>query len=167
MEQDKNLNRRSFLMKILIGSGAILGSVTMIPFVGALIAPLLRKTPAVWRTIGKVDDFEVGKTVLVKFKNSKPLPWTGLASETASWLRRKSEDEFDAFTINCAHLGCPVRWEADAELFLCPCHGGVYNKDGSYAAGPPPHGLPKYPVRVRNKMVEIQTSPLPITNLRG
>jgi len=167
MEQDKKLNRRSFLMKILIGASAILGLIALIPFVGAVIAPLIRKTPATWRTIGSIDDFEVGKTVLVKFKNSNPLPWSGLTSETASWLRRNSETEFDAFTVNCAHLGCPVRWEADAELFLCPCHGGVYNKDGSYAAGPPPHGLPKYKVRVRNKMVEIQTSPLPITNIGG
>jgi len=58
---------------------------------------------------------------------------------------------------------CPVRWLQDAKLFLCPCHGGVYYSSGETAAGPPPKPLPRYPVRVRNGKVEIQTSTLPIT----
>jgi quinol---cytochrome c reductase iron-sulfur subunit, bacillus type len=103
--------------------------------------------------------------VLVKFRDVSPLPWSGLTAQTASWLRRKSKDQFIAFSVNCAHLGCPVRWIADAELFLCPCHGGVYNINGSYAAGPPPHGLAKYPLRIRNNDVEILSSPVPITNI--
>jgi menaquinol-cytochrome c reductase iron-sulfur subunit len=24
-----------------------------------------------------------------------------------------------AFSINCTHLGCPVRWLPDANLFMC------------------------------------------------
>jgi len=72
------------------------------------------------------------------------------------------ENEFEAFSVNCAHLGCPVRWLPDARLFMCPCHGGVYYEDGSVAAGPPPHGLTKYPVRVKDGRVEIRTDPIPI-----
>ena len=112
-----------------------------------------------------VSDFKIGDTVLVKFRNAKPLPWAGETDMTASWVRRESENEFVAFSINCAHLGCPLRWIPDSELFLCPCHGGVYYKDGSYAAGPPPHGMTKYPIRVRNGKVEIEARPIPITNL--
>lgn len=163
MEDKKLIQRRTFIMRILWGIGAILGILTMIPVVGALFAPLFRKTPVAWREIGNVDDFKVGKTVLVKFKNANPLPWSGLSSETASWLRKVSNDKFIAFAINCTHLGCPVRWMPDAEIFLCPCHGGVYNMDGSYAAGPPPHGLNKYPVRIKDNKVEILASPVPIT----
>lgn len=164
MEKVK-LDRRSFIIKVLWGLSTLLGVLVLIPVLSALFAPLFRKVPKAWRTIGNVDDFEIGKTVLVKFKNALPLPWSGLSSESASWLQRKNKSEFIAFSINCAHMGCPVRWVPDAELFLCPCHGGVYNKDGSYAAGPPPHGLSRYPVRIRNNKVEIQTSPVPITNI--
>ena len=167
MEDKKVIKRRSFIMKVLWGFSAVIGLLTLIPVVGALFAPLFRKTPQAWRIVGNTDEFEIGKTVLVKYENANPLPWSGLSSESASWLHRESEDKFIAFAINCTHLGCPVRWMPDAEIFLCPCHGGVYNKDGSYAAGPPPHGLNKYPVRVRNRQVEIQTSPVPITNLGG
>ncbi|MCB0807128.1 MAG: Rieske (2Fe-2S) protein [Bacteroidales bacterium] len=165
--EEENINRRSFIIRVLYGIGGVLGAITMVPVISALFSPLLRNTPRDWRVVGRVNDFKIGKTVLVKYKNALPLEWSGLSSETASWLQRNSEKEFTAFAINCTHLGCPVRWEGDAELFLCPCHGGVYNKDGSYAAGPPPHGLNKYPVRIRNNNVEILTSPVPITNIGG
>ncbi len=157
--------RKTFLMRLLLGFSGLIGVIVSIPVIGALIAPLLRKTPPVWRKIGKLDNFKIGETVLVKFTDASPLPWSGEVDQTASWLRRVSDREFVAFTINCAHLGCPVRWIADAEIFLCPCHGGVYNKDGTVAAGPPPHGLNNYPVRIKGNDVEIQTSPIPITTI--
>ena len=81
---------------------------------------------------------------------------------TAAWLRRLDSGGFVAFAVNCAHLGCPVRWLAKANLFMCPCHGGVYYADGSVAAGPPPHGLFQYPVRVHDGQVEILASAVPI-----
>ena len=159
------MKRRTFLLRILWGASAVLGVLTLIPVIGALFAPLLKATPRKWRSLGRVDDFEIGKTVLVSYRNALTLKWSGLSSKSASWLRRVSADRFVAFSINCTHLGCPVRWLPDAEIFMCPCHGGVYNKDGSYAAGPPPHGLNQYPTRIRNNYVEIETSPVPITTI--
>ena len=158
-------NRRGFIIKLLSAFGALMGLLITVPVLGAMIAPIYRKTSKDWRNVGKIDDFKIGSTVLVKFKNTSPLPWSGVTSQTASWLRRESDRKFIAFSVNCSHLGCPVRWIPDSQLFLCPCHGGVYNKDGSYASGPPPHGLSKYPVRVKNNHVEILSSPIPITNI--
>ena len=77
-----------------------------------------------------------------------------MTANTAAWLRRNGEDQFVAFAMNCTHLGCPVHWLQDAGLFMCPCHGGVYYSDGQVAAGPPPHALFKYPVRIRDGEVE-------------
>ena len=161
----EKISRRYFITKVLLGFSGLITALVSIPVVGALIAPLVRSTPPVWRKVGRVTDFETGKTVMVKFRNAYPLPWSGETSKTASWLRKNSDNNFVAFSVNCTHLGCPVRWIPDAELFLCPCHGGVYNKDGSRAAGPPPKGLVQYKVRIRNGEVEIQTNPVPITNL--
>jgi menaquinol-cytochrome c reductase iron-sulfur subunit len=55
-----------------------------------------------------------------------------------------------------------VRWLPDAQLFMCPCHGGVYYADGSVAAGPPPHSLSQYTTRINGDDVEIHTEPIPI-----
>ncbi len=124
-----------------------------------------RKKNQEWRQIGPETDFPVGTTKLVKFINADPLPWAGVTAKSAAWLRRESDKTFTAFSANCTHLGCPVRWEAKADLFMCPCHGGVYYKDGSVAAGPPPKPLVRYQVRIRKNNVEIMTAPVPITNI--
>lgn len=158
-------DRRGFIIKIAALLGGIAAAIMAIPVIGVIIEPLVRKIPRTWRSVGKVDDFKIGETVLVSFLNSEPEPWSGITSKTASWLRRISNEEFIAYSVNCTHLGCPVRWLPDAELFLCPCHGGVYKKDGSYSAGPPPKPLPRYPVRIENNQVLIMASPIPITTL--
>ncbi len=113
-----------------------------------------------------MDDFQVGSTVEVSFVDPSSLPWSGVTAKTAAWLRRESPEEFIALSINCTHLGCPVRWLPNARLFMCPCHGGVYYPNGSVACGPPPKPLVRYPVRVENGQVEILTSPIPITTVK-
>ena len=154
--------RRRFLSRLSIGLSAAIAAVMGVPVVGFLLSPLTRRTPRVWRQVGRVDGFKVGETVNVMFEDASPLPWAGVTARTAAWLRRDDERHFTAYSVHCTHLGCPVRWVADAGLFLCPCHGGVYYADGTVSAGPPPRALPQYPVRVNNGQVEIQTSPIPI-----
>ncbi len=146
-------------------SGGIVTLLISIPIIGVLIEPMLKKKPETWRSVGSVNSFNIGETVLVDFENSASLPWTGTVSKTASWLRRVSENQFIAFSVHCTHLGCPIHWLPDAEIFLCPCHGGVFNKDGTYAAGPPPKNLSQYPVRIEKNEVQILASPIPITTL--
>ena len=155
------MHRRSFLSKLAVGAGALAAAIVVIPSIAFLLG--LRKAPLVWRAVGKVSDFQIGQTVEVSFADATSLPWAGVTAKTAAWLRRVSEDQFLAFSINCTHLGCPVRWLSDADLFMCPCHGGVFYSDGTVASGPPPKPLNTYPVRVNNGMVEILASPLPIT----
>lgn len=154
--------RRAFLAKVSIALSALAGALVGIPVVGFLLGPLLQTTPDIWRSVGKTDDFPIGTTVRVAFVNPSPLEWAGVTARTAAWLRRVGNNEFVAFAMNCTHLGCPVRWLQDANLFMCPCHGGVYYADGAVAAGPPPHGLFKYPVRIRDGQVEILTSAVPL-----
>jgi menaquinol-cytochrome c reductase iron-sulfur subunit len=156
------LQRRRFLSRVSVALSAVASAVVGVPVVGFLVAPLVRRPPRVWRVVGAVGDFTVGETVSVAFEDASPLPWSGVTARTAAWLRRDGVDSFTAFAVNCTHLGCPVRWIQTAGLFLCPCHGGVFNADGSVAAGPPPKPLTRYPVRVRGGQVEIQTTPTPI-----
>jgi menaquinol-cytochrome c reductase iron-sulfur subunit len=158
----EDAGRRRFLARLSIGLGALGAAALAAPGIGFVIGPLFRKYPEMWRGVGKAEDFKVGETVSVTLLDPSPLPWAGVTAKTAAWLRRESEAEFVAFAINCSHLGCPVRWLPDANLFMCPCHGGVYYSDGRVAAGPPPRPLTRYPVRIQNGEVQIQTRPIPI-----
>lgn len=165
------VSRRGFFEKLSIVLGGLCGAILGVPLVGFVVAPLFRKMPESWLnvtlpntgTIGKVSDFQIGKTVTVTFEDPSPLPWAGITAKTSAWLRRESDDHFIAFSANCTHLGCPVRWMEGAELFMCPCHGGAYYKDGSVAAGPPPHPLHRFEVRIAEGRVQIKSAPLPIT----
>ena len=162
-EQDSpsTLARRQFLSRVCYATGGLIAVAIGVPAAGMFIGPMLQQVPALWQPIAPVDKFAVGSTTQVMFVNTSPVPWTGETAQTGAWLRRDSETQFTAFAVNCTHLGCPVRWEQTAQLFLCPCHGGAYYSDGSVAAGPPPHALRKYPVRIsKDGNVEIQTSPL-------
>lgn len=153
--------RRRFLARASVGLAAGCGALG-VPFVGFVLAPLLRKTPIVWRAVGKLADFKIGETTVVSLTDASPLPWAGITAHSAAWLRRNGEREFVAFAVNCAHLGCPVRWMPGARLFMCPCHGGVYYEDGKVAAGPPRHGLSQYPARVEGDEVQVRADPVPI-----
>jgi menaquinol-cytochrome c reductase iron-sulfur subunit len=160
--EQPTISRRQFLAGLSLALGAVTAAMAGIPIVGFMISPLLQKTPQTWRSVGAVNDFKVGQTVAVSFVDASPLPWAGVTAKTAAWLRRDSEQQFTAFAINCTHLGCPVRWLQEANLFMCPCHGGVYYNDGTVAAGPPPEPLAHYEVRVREGQVEIRTGSMPI-----
>jgi len=157
----KETSRRRFLTRLSVAAGSLAAAIVALPSIGFLLG--LRKAPMVWRNVGKIDDFRIGATVEVKFLDSSPMPWAGVTAETAAWLRRVDEQQFKAFSVDCTHLGCPVRWLPTADLFMCPCHGGVFYADGRVASGPPPKPLTTYPVRVENGQVQILTSPLPIT----
>ncbi len=156
------LTRRQFFQKLSIALGAFGVAIIGIPIIGFILAPLIERPPQLWRPVGPVDQFKVGETVEVTFTDPSPLPWSGVTAQTAAWLRRNSEQDFTAFAVNCTHLGCPVRWLQDADLFMCPCHGGVYYSDGRVAAGPPPRALFQYKTRVNNGQVEILTAPIPV-----
>jgi menaquinol-cytochrome c reductase iron-sulfur subunit len=163
VETPEDLSRRRFLEKLSLALGGFCAAIVGFPLIGFVIAPLFRKAPQQWVTLGKVGDFQVGKTVTVTVIDSSPLPWAGITAKNAVWLRRESETSFIAFSANCTHLGCPVRWMEGAELFMCPCHGGVYYKDGNVAAGPPPRPLFRYDVRIENGEVKMKSVVVPIS----
>jgi menaquinol-cytochrome c reductase iron-sulfur subunit len=159
---DELLTRRRLLGRVSLALSGLAGAVVSVPILAYLLSPLFQKPPNDWRDVGLVENFRVGQTVEVAYDDPAPLPWAGQTARTAVWLRRSSETDFTAFGVNCTHLGCPVNWRADAELFLCPCHGGVYYADGSVAGGPPPRSLMRVPVRITSDQ-RVQVQPVSLT----
>jgi menaquinol-cytochrome c reductase iron-sulfur subunit len=111
--------------------------------------------------LGAVDDFPTGETRLATYRNPFTVPWDGETANVACWVRRLGTGQFQVFAINCAHLGCPVRWFPESGLFMCPCHGGVYYADGSRASGPPPRGLYRYAFKVDGGRLLVRAGELP------
>jgi menaquinol-cytochrome c reductase iron-sulfur subunit len=155
-------SRRRMMIAVVGACGGAIAAAVGVPAAGMFIGPMLKRAPETWRAVGRLEQFTVGETVQVTFESVTPVPWSGITAKTAAWLRRVSESEFVAFAVNCTHLGCPVRWQAQADLFFCPCHGGTFYADGSVAAGPPPRALDRYHVRISDGVVEVEAGALPI-----
>ncbi len=163
-DKDRGVNagRRRFLEAVSLLAGGLGAAVAAVPVIGFVLGPMFGARRTAWRTVGTLDQFPVGQTVPVRFEAVSETPWDGVTARTVAWLRREPGDRLVAFSVNCTHLGCPVRWEPGANLFMCPCHGGVYYSNGQVAGGPPPRPLPRYPVRLRDGAVEVQAERIPI-----
>ena len=155
-------SRRSLLMTIgLLVNGAVAAAIAA-PVVAYLLGPIRRNGGYdAWVSLGDANQFPEGQTRLATFTNPNNVPWDGATGKAACWVRRRNGKSFQVFAVNCAHLGCPVRWFPQSELFMCPCHGGVYYADGSRAAGPPPRGLFEYRHKIENGDLMIFAGQMP------
>ena len=160
----RKVSRRKWLMPIGIALNAVAGALIAVPILGYLLAPAGRrqmKADLDWVTLGDLTQFPVGETRLATYRNPFVRPWDGDTGDIACWVRRISTDKLQVFAINCAHLGCPVRWFPQSELFMCPCHGGAYYADGSRASGPPPRGLFEYTYKIESGRLWIKAGQMP------
>jgi menaquinol-cytochrome c reductase iron-sulfur subunit len=163
MSTDSTISRRALFMKLGILFNGLLATALAIPVVRFLLSPIIRGRAngyLSWVSLGSVSQFPEGETRLATFRNPNVTPTDGKTADTACWVRRVEGEQFQVFAINCAHLGCPVRWFPQSGLFMCPCHGGAYYQDGSRASGPPERGLFEYPYKVENGFVTIQAGEL-------
>jgi menaquinol-cytochrome c reductase iron-sulfur subunit len=162
-EKSEKHTRRIFLFKLSLALNAAVGAVLAVPVLGYVMGPMFRKDSSYnsWIPLMDVGAIPVGATRLVEYENPVRTPTDGETSKVACWSRRLGESSYEVFAINCAHLGCPVRWFEQSQLFLCPCHGGAYYSDGSRASGPPERGLYKYDVRIEGGKVLIDAGEMP------
>ena len=164
MPIENNISRRGLFMKLGILFNGLVASALAAPLVGFLLSSVTRGRAGAylsWVPLGRVSEFPEGETRLATFRNPYVTPTDGKTVDTSCWVRRIDGEQFQVFAVNCAHLGCPVRWFPQSELFMCPCHGGAYYQDGSRASGPPERGLFEYPHRVENGLITIQAGELP------
>src|SRR5260370_4009108 len=128
-ETPQEISRRRFFEKLSIALVGLCSAIVGVPLVGFIVAPLFRKVPRKWVTLGKPDDFQIGKTVAVTLTDPSSLPWAGVTAKSGVWRRPLSQDSFIAFSANCTHVGCPLRWLQGAHFFIRPFHGSVCYSD--------------------------------------
>jgi len=87
-----------------------------------------------------------------------PVPRVVSLSRQDGWYRERAREtvflvwdgnkSVQAMSATCTHLGCQVRWDAPAEKFRCPCHGGCFDAQGNVVDGPPPRPLDRIAARM-------------------
>jgi quinol---cytochrome c reductase iron-sulfur subunit, bacillus type len=168
MSLSSDISRRQTLLKIAMIFNGLVGAILALPIIGYLLSPIARARRRgydMWVSLGPVDLYPAGQTRLASYRNPGAVETDGKTADLPCWVRNIDDKSFQVFAINCAHLGCPVRWFPQSGLFLCPCHGGAYYGDGSRASGPPERGLFEYPFRILDGQLHIEAGEMPTPGL--
>jgi Rieske Fe-S protein len=160
--EGETVTRRRFMVGTVHVAGAVAMSAIALPALGFALGPIFESKDVTWQPVGSLDSFldnEYIPKVIVETEG------IGVIGETTVYMRRRNpdidtetEDQYNqviAISTRCMHLGCPVRYIAASERFICPCHGGVYDFTGSVAGGPPVRPLDRFYTRIRNGQVEV------------
>jgi Rieske Fe-S protein len=141
-------------------AGGIAAAAFTLPALGFALAPIFKRLPFQWQIVGTPADF-TEQTYATKVITI--VQGIGEAGKSIAYVRQRNPqvdtephnqfNDYVALSSRCMHLGCPVRYVAAAERFICPCHGGVYNFRGLVAGGPPVRPLDRFYTFVRNGYV--------------
>jgi len=133
----------------LIGSGlaAVLGAFALRP------APTAQGR---WVKAGAVGDLTPNVPVPRVLSLSRQDGWYRERTRETVFLVWDGAASVHALSATCTHLGCQVRWEADATCFRCPCHGGVFDANGQVVEGPPPRPLDRVETRLESGVVLVR-----------
>ncbi|MBI2843556.1 MAG: Rieske (2Fe-2S) protein [Armatimonadetes bacterium] len=148
-------SRRRMLSWFAGTLSTLVGAAIAAPLAGMFLAPLFVKRKELWLPLGAVA--EVSEDAPTKFTYSyvKTDGWFEKTVYGTAYAVIDKPGSFMVLSNICSHLGCGVRWDTDRDAFLCPCHNGVFARDGSVKSGPPPKPLTRMKSRVADGRIEI------------
>ncbi|MFG2078049.1 Rieske Fe-S protein [Nonomuraea maritima] len=62
--------------------------------------------------------------------------------------------QFRAFSATCTHQGCTVD-SVESGMINCPCHGSMFNLDGTVMGGPATKPLPEVQIKVEGDTISL------------
>ncbi|MFT4414065.1 Rieske 2Fe-2S domain-containing protein [Fredinandcohnia humi] len=140
-DDDVKYNRRAFL-KSAVGASVALGVATLPISIKAML------------NNGQEDSAKVEIAKLSDVKRGNAINFNYPTAEEPAILVHTKDGELKAYNNKCTHLQCPVFYESEQDVLLCPCHKGYFDvKSGHPIAGPPQRELPLIEVKVINDTV--------------
>ncbi|PAV29487.1 menaquinol-cytochrome C reductase [Virgibacillus profundi] len=141
-EKKQQVSRRQFLNYTLTGVGGFMAAGLLVSPLRMAIDPVLQKS-----THGDLANVSLAvgdittEPTRVDWKIDQVDGWYESQVSKSAWVFKDENDEIQAFSPVCKHLGCVVSWEGSEDFpneFYCPCHDGRYYKDGTNVPGTPP-----------------------------
>jgi menaquinol-cytochrome c reductase iron-sulfur subunit len=154
--QENKLNRRDFMKTAIVSIGGLIGAAIGLPAVSYVVGPALKKNTDEWIRLGSVSKVELNTPTLFKTTIETQTGWINAEEEFSAYVLTTNGQDFNVMSNICTHLGCRVRWIPDQDGFFCPCHNGVFAKDGSVVSGPPPRPLDRFEVKVEDGVLFVK-----------
>ena len=149
------MHRRSALVLFINSVVALIGS-GLAAVLGAFALRPSTTTPGRWVKAGAVGDLTPNVPVPRVLSLSRQDGWYRERARETVFLVWDGASSVHALSATCTHLGCQVRWEAEATRFRCPCHGGVFDANGQVLEGPPPRPLDRVETRLESGVVLVR-----------
>ncbi|MFC5714237.1 ubiquinol-cytochrome c reductase iron-sulfur subunit [Thalassorhabdus alkalitolerans] len=155
-EKNHNVSRRQFLTYTLTGVGGFMAAGMLLPMARFAIDPVLQVgAEGDFIAVAEVDEL-TEEPQRFDFSFEQEDGWYTSETTNTAWIYQEG-DEIVALSPICTHLGCTVNWEGSddyPEHFYCPCHFGLFEKDGTNVPGrPPTEPLHRYELEVRDGTV--------------
>jgi len=109
-----------------------------------------------WLRAARLDELETNVPTPVTLRIARRDGYLESVDQRVVFLLRSDTGAVRGLSSSCAHLGCSVSFNRERQQFLCPCHTGVFNLDGTVADGPPPRALDELVVKVERARVLVQ-----------
>jgi menaquinol-cytochrome c reductase iron-sulfur subunit len=148
--------RRDFMKAAVLGIGGLITAALGLPAVAYIIGPALKQASDLWIRLGAISKVELDNPTLFKTTVETETGWISTQEEISAYVLTQNGQEFVVMSNICTHLGCRVRWIAADDRFYCPCHNGVFAKDGSVVSGPPPRGLDRFESKIEDGILYIR-----------
>jgi menaquinol-cytochrome c reductase iron-sulfur subunit len=150
------VGRRKFMAAAIVTIGAAISAAVGLPAIAYLIGPAIQKKAEDWVRLAAINKVEAGSPTLFKAVVERQTGWINAQEEVSAYILTEDGQTFIAMSNICTHLGCRVRWIAEQDQFFCPCHNGVFSKDGAVVSGPPPAPLDRYETKIEDDVLFIR-----------
>jgi Rieske Fe-S protein len=151
-----SINRRDFLKVSTWAIAGLISTALAIPAIAFILGPALKKSEVqTWIRLGDIAKVELGTPTLFKVDIERQTGWIVEREKRSAYVLTDNGRDFVAMSSICTHLGCRVRWIPEREQFYCPCHDGVFDKEGNVVSGPPPRPLDRYEIKVEDNQLLI------------
>ena len=142
------------LAKLVMGGVALIGA-GLTGLIGLVVTPKAVGADRRWRRAISIFDLPKDQPMAAVLVERHADGWYETRKQTVVFIDRDG-DGYRALSAVCRHLGCSVKWDDGGKQFRCPCHGGVYDREGRVVSGPPPAPLERYKVRVNQQTSDIE-----------
>lgn len=140
--------RRRFLSRIVIGIQAAIGTAVTSVVAVAAFAPGFAARRRSWQRAAAVAELSDETPTPITLRLIRQDGYRQVVDRRVVYLQRDGAGGVRVLDSTCTHLGCRTRYDVTSKHFVCPCHGGVYDLDGSVLDGPPPAPLRRLEARV-------------------
>jgi succinate dehydrogenase / fumarate reductase iron-sulfur subunit len=158
-ETADDMARRTFLKRITYGLGAASALVIGYTLASAFIGTSMRQAPKKWVRLEKMENLALNRvtTIPMRYEVQDGFYRQQVVKPVMVW-RPPKVDDLAVYNTTCTHLGCTVHWDEGKNLFLCACHGGMFDIYGDVKAGPPPRPLDRHRFRVEDGYLFVEVA---------